>query len=251
MNNFSSLCDDFFVDLYINTELELPTQRDTVLAFFERIQKHYPAMGSFYRRDNGEFCLEEDNDSGKYRWVSLEHDRIGSGVSDPDDLSEAYDQDKLILELMPWMLSVNHLDIDSMDMTFAMDFECGGSHDEVIAEALFGSGPFGAMLDMPSVKPIAFSPAVVYSLTPDNHTQARISVESKTSICEPRKKDEIEEQAISLAFTIRRYPLPDKKFDALKSFEEQCRLIEELMAEKIVPNFVRPLTAVIAQKRIS
>src|SRR3989339_1193338 len=143
MNNYSSLCDDFFVDLYINTELELPSQRDTVLAFFERIQKHYPSMGSFFRRDNGEFCLEEDSESGKYRWVSLEHDRIGSGVADPDNLTEAYEQDKLILELMPWMLSVNHLDIDSMDFTYAMDFECGGSHDEVIAEALFGSGPFG------------------------------------------------------------------------------------------------------------
>jgi len=30
-NAYSSLCDDFYLDMYVNTELELPTQRDTVL----------------------------------------------------------------------------------------------------------------------------------------------------------------------------------------------------------------------------
>jgi hypothetical protein len=37
----------------------------------------------------------------------------------------------------------------------------------------------------------------------------------------------------------------------LKSFENQCRLAEDLMAEKIVPNFVKPLTNVIAEKRLT
>jgi hypothetical protein len=58
------------------------------------------------------------------------------------------------------------------------------------------------------------------------------------------------DEAISLFFTIRQYPSSTEKFDAMTSFEHQCRVAEELMAEKIIPNFVQPLTSVIAQKRI-
>ncbi len=153
-NSYSSLCDDFYLDMYINTELDLPTQRDTILAFFERIQKRFPSMGCFYRRENNEYCLEEDRNAGQYRWITLEIDRIGSGVVNPSSFEEAYDQHKLVLELIPYMLSVNHLDIDSLDVTFAMDFDYIGSHDEVIAEALFGSTAFNCLLDLPSARAI-------------------------------------------------------------------------------------------------
>jgi hypothetical protein len=89
------------------------------------------------------------------------------------------------------------------------------------------------------------------ALSDDCRTQGRISVESKTSVYEPGKKDQITDEAITLSFTIRQYPSSAEKFDALKSFENQCRLAEELMAEKIVPNFVQPLINVIAQKRLT
>ncbi len=250
-NSYSSLCDEFYVDMCINTELDLPTQRDTVLAFFERIQKQYPSMGRFYRRDNNEYCLEESRGLGQYRWVTLELDRVGSGVVNPSGFEMAYQQDRLVLDLVPYMLSISHLDIDSLDVTFAMDFDHKGNHDEVIADALFGMTAFGTLLDVPGAKPIGFSPAVVVALSDDCHTQARISIESKTSVYEPCRRDQQADEAISLSFTIRRYPPTTGGFDPLKSFEYQCQLAEEMMAEKIVPNFVQPLTETIAQKRLS
>jgi len=220
LNTYSSLCDDFYLDMYINTELDLPTERDTILAFFERIQKQYPSMGCFYRRGKSEFCLEENRNLGQYRWISLE------------------------------TLSVNHLDIDSLDVTFAMDFDFAGSHDEVIAEALLGQSAFNCLLDMPDVRPIGFSPAIVVALSENDHTQARISIESKTSVFEPEKKGQSEGEAICLSLTIRQYPPAAGIFDPLESFENQCRLAQEFMDEKIVPNFVQPLTETIAQKRL-
>lgn len=250
-NSYSSLCDEFYVDMCINTELDLPTQRDTVLAFFERIQKQYPSMGCFYRRDNNEYCLEESRSLGQYRWVTLELDRVGSGVVNPSDFEMAYQQDRLVLDLVPYMLSISHLDIDSLDVTFAMDFDHKGNHDEVIADALFALTPFGTLLDAPGTRPIGFSPAVVVALSDDCHTQARISVESKTSVYEPRKRDQQADEAISLSFTIRQYPPTTGGFDPVKSFEYQCQLAEEMMAERIVPSFVQPLTETIAQKRLS
>jgi hypothetical protein len=248
MNNYNLLCDDFFVDMYVNTELDLPTERDTVLAFFERVQKQYPAMGNFYRR-NGNYYLEEDSSAGRYRWIVLEQDRIGSGVVNPENPADAYSQHKLVLELSPFMLAVSHLDIDSLDVTFGMDFDYNGSHDEVIAEALLGSGSFSSLLDIP-LGPIDFSPSMVVALSEDCRTQARISVESKTSIIEPDDREKTTDKAISLLLTVRQFPATDGKFDAIKSFARQCRIAEELMAEKIVPKFVQPLINVIAQKRM-
>ncbi len=125
-----------------------------------------------------------------------------------------------------------------------------GSHDEIIAEALFGSTAFSCLLDLPSASPVSFSPAVVVALSEDCRTQARIGVESKTGIIENEKQKYKSDEAISLFFTVRQYPSSTEKFDALASFQHQCRLAEELMAEKIIPNFVQPLTSVIAQKRI-
>ncbi len=250
-SSYNSLCDDFYLDMYVNTELDLPRQRDTILAFFERIQKQFPSMGCFYRRENNEYCLEEDRDAGQYRWITLEIDRIGSGVVNPSSFEDAYCQDRLVLELIPYMLGVNHLDIDSVDVTFGMDFDYAGSHDEIIAEALLAQSAFNCLLDLPQARPIGFSPAVVVALSDDCCTQGRISVESKTSVYEPGKQKHKSDEAISLSFTIRQYPSSTEKFDALKSFENQYQLAEELMAEKIIPNFVRPLTNVISQKRLT
>lgn len=249
--DYGLLCDDFYLDMCINTKLDLPTQRDTILAFFERIQKQFPSMVNFYRREDNEYCLEQDRSEAQYRWISLEIDRINSGVASPSNFEDAYIQDRLVLELVPYMLGVSHLDINSLDVTFAMDFDYVGSHDEVIAEALFDSSAFNCLLDLPGAKAAGFSPSVVVTLSDDCHTQARINVESKTSLCEPYKKGQnSDEGAISLSFTIRQYPSSTEKFDALKSFDNQCRLAEELMAEKIIPHFVRPLANVITQKRL-
>ncbi len=250
-SSYSSLCDEFYVDMCINTELDLPTQRDTVLAFFERIQRQYPSMGCFYRRDKNEYCLEEDHSLGRYRWVTLEIDRIGSGVVNPPTFEMAYQQDRLVLELIPYMLSVSHLDIGSLDVTFAMDFDYLGSHDEIIADALLGMSAFSSLLDLPGVRPIGLSPSIVAALSDDNRTQARVSVESKTSICEAGRKAQGPDEAITLSLTIRQYPPASGKFNPLKSFENQCRLAEELSAEKIVPYFAKPLAETIAQRKLT
>jgi len=250
-DSYSSLCDEFYIDMYVNTELDLPTERDTILTFFDRVQRQFPGMGRFSRRDNGEYCLEEDPVSGHYRWVSLEVDRVGSGIVNPSSLEEVYHQDKLILELMPYMLGVTPLDVDSLDLSFAMDFDCAGSHDEVISEALFGASAFSGLLDIPNSKPIVYSPSMVLSLSEDDHTQSRVCIESKTSIYEPGEKDQNRDEAISLSLTVRQYPRAHERFDSVVAYERLFALGEEIMAERIVRNFVQPLTEVIAQRRSS
>jgi hypothetical protein len=249
-NEYSLLCDDFYIDMYINTKLDLCFERDTILSFFEKIQKHYPTLNNFSRRDNNSCTLEESQATGQYRWVSLEIERLGSGSVNPSDFTSAYHLDKLVLETCPYMLGITNLDIDCVDLSFVMDFNYCGNHDEVITEALLNSSAFGSFTDMPDTKIIGLSPSMLLSLSNDNRTQARISIESKTSIFEPGKEKYKEDDAISLYFTIRQYPINSDKFDSVKLFERQSVIIEEIMSEKIIPNFVRPLTNVIAEKRL-
>ena len=249
-DNYNLLCDDFYLDMYVNTEMNLPRQRDTILGFFERLQKQFPSMGCFYQRGSNEYCLEEGRNADQYRWVCLETDRIGSGIVNPSSIEDAYCQDRLVLELIPYMLSVSHLDVNSLDVTFTMDFDCAGSHDEVIAEAFLAQSAFGCLLESPSARVISFSPTIAVALSDDCRTQGRIDIESKTGPCQLRRKEQVADEAIGLSFTIRQYPRSGERFDALKSFENQCRLIEKLMAERIIPDLVQPLTETIAQKRL-
>ena len=248
-NSFNSLCDDFYVDMHVNTELDLPSERDTVLTFFERIRKQFPMMSNFYRRDNGDFCLEQYHEGEKYRWAMLELDRIRAGCANPADMEEAYSVQRLVLELAPYMLGVSNLDIDSLDVTFSMDFDYCGNHNEVIADAFFSTSAFSSFLELPLARCAGLNPTAVFTLDKDCCTQARISVESRTDIYEVRNGKFKQDEPISLYFTIRQQGKCHEHFDALSSFDRQCRTAEELMAEKIIPNFVGPLTNAIAQRR--
>ena len=248
-NSFGSFCDDFDVDLCVNTQLELPTQRDTVLSFFEQLRKRFPEMVHFSRRDNGEFLLEEERQSQKYRWVSLEKDRLSAGCAEPDQLEEAYSLHCEVLELMPYMLGVTTLDVDSIDITFTMDFDYQGNHDEVIAEALLAGSGFGSLLELSGARTIGCNPSMVLSLSEDCRMQARIAVESRTSVYDIHGEKYKQDDPISLYFTIRRYPTPTNAADIIAAYREQCRLAEQLMFDRVLPHFVQPLLSAIAQRR--
>lgn len=251
-NPYSSLCDEFFINMTVNTELDMPGSKDTILSFFERLERQYPEMVNFYRRDIYDYYLEQTGTSGLMRSVNLEIDRIRSSVANPIKLEDGYEQHMLILELMPYMLSVSHLDVSMLDLTFRMDFDYYGNHDEVISEALFSSTAFNSLLDIEGSTAVGFSPKVTIALSDDYRSQAKIEVKSKTSLSGPLPiKSSKFDHAISLEFTIRQFPPSRSKFDPLKSFAQQQTVIEELMSEKIVPFFVKPLNEVITQKGLS
>src|SRR6185436_6069301 len=103
-----SVSDDYYVNMTLNTEMELPQSRETVLHFFEQVKKSYPSMRNFCSRERGEFVLEEDK--GKYRWVSIENRRVSSGYVNPPNPEEALRQHALILDMVPFTLSMSPLD---------------------------------------------------------------------------------------------------------------------------------------------
>ena len=248
-HSFGSFCDGLFVDMCVNTQLELPSSRETVLAFFERLQKQNPEMNNFARRDTGEYVLEQENDGRRVRWVSLESDRIVAGCADPDDLGQAYLLHNQVLELIPYMLGVSPLDTDAMDITFTMDFDYQGNHDEIIAEALLSGSSFGALYEQAHSRAVSCCPSMVIALSDDCRLQARVALESRSNIFDVRGEKYKSDEPISLYFAVRRYPKPGPDFNLLAAYQEQCRIAEQVMFEKIIPNFAQPLNSAIAQRR--
>ena len=246
--SYGSLCDDFYVNMHLNTELELPTERDTILHFFDCIRRKFPKMNTFYQRENGDFCLDEDRESGSYRWVSVERDRISSGYLNPESLEDVDAQHRYLLELLPYTLSVNNLDIDSLDVLLGMDFEYQGNHDEILAEALFGQTPFIRLLDLPQARPLGFDPSILVSLSDDCRLQGRISLESRTGAYQIRTGKYKEDEQLSIYLTVRQYPDPESSFETLPSYEKQRGLCEDIMSDQIIPHFVNPILACLGQR---
>lgn len=247
--SYSSFCDDFFVDMYISTRFDLPNERDTLLTFFERITKQFSSMRSLSREGESGFCLEEDPQGGRNRWVSVDVDRVGAGFVNPESFQEAFELPKLVIDLVPYMLGIRSLDIDSVDLTFGMDFDYAGNHNEIIAEALFGGSAFSRIFDWAGAGPLNLSPSVVVALDDECTTRARLTVDCRTDESEIRSKKFDEDKPISMYLTVRQFPLAGRDFELKNAFEKLCEITVDFMDEKIVPNFVMPLTNAIAHRR--
>ena len=246
--SYSSFCDDFYVDMYINTRFDLPADRDILLSFFERIKKQYPSM-TILNRDGTEYSLDETSGGEQNRWVSVDSDRFGAGSINPVSFQQAFELPKFVIGLVPYMLGVRSLDIESVDLTLGMDFDYAGNHNDIIAEALFGGSAFSRIFDIPGAGPLNLSPSVILALNEDCSTRARLAIESRTEESEIRSGKFDADKPISLLLTMRQYPQAGRELELDKAFNRVCALAVEYMDEKVVPNVVMPLTNAIAHRR--
>lgn len=247
MNDLSSLSDDFYVNLNLNTEMALPQSRETILGFFERIQKSYPTMRNFYTRDSGDFVLEEDKDPGSYRWICIEPRRICSGYVNPPSVSAALEQHRLVMHLIPSFLSVSPLDCEALDYMMGFDFSYRGNHDALVAEALGLTPAFDDLFDSAGAQIIDFEPSVTVALDDMCRLQARLSIETRTSAYQVRK-GEFGEDQISVYFTLRKYG----SLEPGVSYEEMLDMLqarhETMLAERVIGQVLRPLAQAISTK---
>jgi len=248
MNRYSSLCDDFYINMNLSTEMELPANRETILHFFERVQKNYPSMRNFYCRERGDFVLEEDKDRGDYRWATIEPRRVCSGQVNPETIEDAMDQHQLVLELAPYMLSVSPLDCEALDLLFGFDFSYRGNHNEVVTEALGLSPAMERMAEVPGATMINYEPSVTIALDENCRTQCRLSVETRTSAYQVRTGDFSEEQ-LSVYVTARQYGSlgPDSSFKTV--MDNLLQVCQEMLDQHVIEHVIQPLKRTIALKR--
>ncbi len=247
MNPFQNDSDDFYVNLNLNTEMELPTSRDTVLHYFEQMKKGFPDLNNFYTRESGDLVLEGDKERGYYRWVAIESKRLCSGAVNPESLDDAYRQHEMVLDLAPHLLAVSVLDCEAIDVMYGFDFTYEGNHDEVVAEALGLGHALDGLLDPSRARIINYEPSITLALDESCRLQCRLAIETRTNAYQVRTGDFPEDQ-ISVYFTVRQYwgMGPDRTF--LESFRHQREIGEEILQVRIIPRIVQPLAQAIASR---
>ncbi len=245
MTQYGAFSDDFYVNMNLSTEMELPHSRESVLHFFEQIRRRYPTMQNFHAREKREFVLEEEKESGAYRWVSTEAKRINSGVVNPQSYEEAAKQHREVLELIPFEMSVSPLDCESLSVMFGFDFTCRGNQNEILAEAIgippglekFAQIPYGQILSV--------EPAIQFALDESCKTQCRVSFETRTNAFQVRADDFPEDQ-LSVYLTVRRYDSLGPNETYAEEFDRLSGLCRDLVDEYLVSSVLVPL-----QKAIS
>lgn len=247
MNRYGSLCDDFYVNMNLSTEMDLPSNRETVLHYFEQIQKKFPTMRNFYVRDKGDFVLEEDKDRGHYRWTTIEPRRMCSGQVNPDSIDAALEQHRLVLELAPPLLAVSPLDCEALDLLFGFDFTYRGNHNQLVAEALGVSPALERLLDVPGASVINYEPSLTLALDEDCRVQCRMSVETRTNAFQVRTGEFPEEQ-LSVYLTARQYGSLPSRLTFGEMLERLATICREMVDGYVVDQVLRPLARTIATK---
>jgi hypothetical protein len=249
MNPYSSLvCDDFSVFVYVNTKMELPTRRETVLHFFDSLQKTFPQMTDFDTRENGEYVLEEDREQGSYRWVTLEGHRFCSGYVNPPGLEEVDVQHERVLELAPYHLDFGPLDCEALDVVFAFDLAFTGNHDEVVAEALGQNTPLEGLLQMQGTRILNFQPSLMLALDEGCRLQCRLNIETRTNPYQVRT-GQFAEAPISVYFTVRQFWGRQGGKTFIDSYRHQRKVCQEMADSHVIPAVVKPLAQAIAAKQ--
>jgi hypothetical protein len=245
MSSYNSLADDYYVNMNLSTEMELTGSRETILHYFEQMQKQFPQMRNFYAREKGDFVLEQDKDRGSYRWCSIELRRICSGYVNPTSIDDALDQHRHALELAPYGLSVSTLDCEALDFLMGFDFSYRGNQNQLIAEALGVCPAFEKLATMPGATFIGNEPSLTLALDPECRTQCRVNVETRTNAYQIRTGDFPEEQ-ISVYVTARQYGSLSPDMTYVAAVEKLARLCQEVVETYVVGNVLEPLARAIA-----
>jgi hypothetical protein len=247
MHRYSSLSDDFYVNMNLSTEMELSNHRDAVLHYFEQIQKSYPQMRNFYSRDKGEYVLEEDKDKGQYRWCTIEPRRLCSGQVNPASLEGVLDQHRLVLELAPYLLSVSPLDCEALDLLFGFDFTYRGNHNQLVTDALGVSPALERLAEHSGSTVINYEPSITLSLDDECRTQCRLSIETRTNAYQIRTGEYPEEQ-LSVYVTARQYGSLGPKMTYIDALDQLTKVCVDVVDNYVVDFVLQPLARTIALK---
>jgi hypothetical protein len=247
MNEYGALSDEFYVNMNLSTEMELPRGRESILHFFDQIRRRYPEIENFYSRDKNEFVLEEEKRSGAYKWVSVEPKRINSGSVNPAVFGDAIEQHRQVLELVPFELYAHPLDCETLSVMVGFDFNYRGNHNEILSEAIGVAPGLERFQNVPYGKLLSVEPAIQFALDEECRTQCRVSLESRTTAYHVRTGEYGEEQ-ISVYMTVRRYDSLGPKEDYVTEFDRLAGLCRDLIDEYLISNVLQPLQQAIAIK---
>ena len=244
---FDNVCDSFYVNVRVGTQMSLPHQRETLLHFFERMQRAYPAMTRFRRHEPSEYVIEEDREQDEYRWASVEPSRLTCGHVNPPDIESALKIHRFVLDQAPHMLGLSRVEMDHLDVLLGFDLDYAGNHDEIVAEALYTDSPLASLLDEPGSKPLDYQNSLTIGLSDDLRTQAKINIITRSDTSQVRT-GQYSNEPISVYLIVRRYS-GGKANEPMESLLATLAETAERLAEQhVVPKIVKPMREAIGSR---
>lgn len=244
---FGALCDEFHITTRLYLKLALPQGRETVLHFFERLQRNFPGLTRMRRREDGGVVLE-DGEGGPTarRWIRLQDRMMRFGQYGPKDTDEYGQFADLILDQAPHHLTLADIDIDHIEANFGFDLEYRGNHDALVADTFFSEHLLSSFLDGEDVRhTIDCQPYFGISLSPQCDLQAAVEIKSRTTTYEVRT-GEYENQMLSVLLTVRKYWGFSETGSLVEEHRNLLKVANDLAMQKVVPAFVAPLAQAIS-----
>jgi hypothetical protein len=241
--SFGALCSDFYINQKLALKMDLPSERETILHFFDRMRKSLPTMDRFKRYD-GELALESARKDSTYHWLALRRNSIRTGHVNPSSIDSAIDYHRLILEVAPYHLTISPLDVDYLEVMYGFDLECKQNHDAVIFNALFADSPLGRLMPEDDKRVLDVQPVFGSSLTDEGDVQAYFEVKSRPKSRRGSSKRYAGEP-ISLFLSVRKYGPVDDLKHLTRLVGELNAHCEELATEKLVPDLLNPIARAI------
>jgi len=237
--SYGALCTDFYVEQKLALKMDLPSDREPILHFFDQFRRRMPAMNRF-RRYDGELLLESTRRSAEYQWLALRRNSVRSGFVNPDTLDQAYAMHRLILETVPYHLTVSPLDVDYIELIFGFDLECSDNHDEVVYDALLANTPLGELLRVPDAEMLDVQPMFRVAFDQPGDLQATFEVRTRQK-SRRGSSQAFRNEPISLFLVCRQYGPVDKVQDMQPMFDQLAHYCEKLANEKLIPNVLAPI----------
>ena len=242
MADFEALCRDFCVNQKLALKMDLPGSREPVLDLFGRLRKEMPRLSSLERYPDGEVALESDEGDRDFLWVAMRQTSLKSGWVNPASLEDAYRMHRAVLEVAPFFLSISPLDVAHLELVYAFDFECEGTRDEVVLDALLGGSHLGDFAEASTDSVIDAQPflALVLADAPDMHVY--LEVKTKAPRSEPSVAREGTDP-LSVMLTVRRTGPVRRLEDLPTHLAALSGHGERLVEQRLIPRVLMPLRA--------
>src|SRR5947208_2800420 len=165
-------------------------------------------------------------------------------------LEDADEHNERVLEMATYHLDLHGLQTDALDALYYFDFLYQGNHDEVVAEALASHTPLEGLTQLPGGRVLHYQPTLMMALDDTCQLQGRLNIETRTSAYQVRT-GQFNESPISVYFTVRQFWGKQAYKSFAESYQNQRRILDELVTQYVIPNIITPLQKVIGAKQLS
>lgn len=269
--SFPTWVSDFSINQRLALKMDLPSGRESVLGFFDRLRKEFPRLNRFHRMGgsggggpdggraggswSGEFVLESNPEDEQPMWASMRRLSVRSGVLNPATTADAYRLHRLVVEAAPYYLSVSPLEVDFLEIAYGFDLAASGNHDAIVFDALYAQEghPLSALLSAPGAAPTNVQPMFGITIGGDGREPIEVFFEVKTRQQRgPRSSGAAgggpheEGGVISVDITLRRAGGVNRVEDLLGVHAALTRAGEELIRTRVLQGLLMPIRQAIA-----